>query len=296
MRNKVASNGQNQTSLMKAGDDLRDMGIAEFGALLGGAVVLGELAQQLDAKRLQAIQRIKKEKLFERLGFKTWEDCCVKMFGPKRTMDRKIAELETYGPDYFGLRQIVRVGKSVYELMDVKDGCILHDGEEIPINKQNEGRIKEIVGAYKDRVEKAESALTEKTREAEEAKKARSAATKAAEKARQEFLEYKKAQAARFPNADEDYTNLLDAQSLFDLAMAKLAGIYHRDLSEENQARYIGLTEYFYRQLIQATFEARDKYGVGWNMAEPAELLGLDQVAPGPRNLMAEYTTKKEEK
>jgi hypothetical protein len=268
MSNELANIGQKESTLMKAGDGVRDMAIAEFGAMFGGAVLFAELSQQFDAKRIQAIARIKKEKLYTRMGFKTWDECCSKLLGPKRTMDRKVAELEIYGPDYFGLRQIVRIGRSVYELMDVQEGHIIHDGERIPIDKAHEGRITEIVGTYKARAEKAETDLADKKREADELRTAKNNASKAAEKARQEFIAYRKAQAERWPN------------------------VYSRDLNGENQARYIGLTEYMYRQLIQATFDARDKYGVGWNMAEPAELLAVDHVAPNASNLIEAFTKR----
>ena len=211
-------------------------------------------------------------------------------------MDRKIVELETLGKDYFGLRQIVRIGQSVYELMDVKDGCILHDGQKIAIEKRNETQIREIVSTYKERAEKAEAGFESKKAESEKLRAERNTATKAAEKARQEFHEYRKKQAERFSGADEDHSLLLDVQSYFDMAVAKLTTAGKRELSDENQGRFIGLCEYMYRALIQASHDARERFGAGWNMPEPGELLSLDEVAPNPRNLVTEFTQRKEPK
>ena len=71
---KSRQNGDFPNSLTRAGDEVRELGIAEFGASLGGVVLLHELSNQLDAKRLQLIARIKREKLYERLGFQTWDE------------------------------------------------------------------------------------------------------------------------------------------------------------------------------------------------------------------------------
>jgi hypothetical protein len=264
----------------------------ELGKWIGRRQAFGMIAAKCGAADAQCLKRIKEGGEYKTLGL-NWEQFCDQHLGiDRKTAERIIASFEEFGAAYFNLSNVTRISPTTYRLIAgaVDETTIQLDGEKILITKVNAARIAEAVASLTKSIEEKDSKLAETKESADKLRAERNSLAKAAEKARQEFLEYKKAQAARFPNADEDYTTLLDAQSLFDLAMAKLAGIYKRDLSEDNQARYIGLTEYMYRQFIQATFDARDKYGVGWNMAEPAELLALDQVAPNPRNLVTEYT------
>lgn len=267
----------------------------ELGMWVGRQQAFGMIAAKASAAQAQCLKRIKDGAEYKSLGL-TWEQFCDQHVGISRaSADRIIGNFEEFGAAYFALSAVTRISPTTYRLIAsaVDESTVEIDGEKIPITKANAARISEAVTSLSKTVAAKDERIAEQKRDADKLRNERNAASKAAEKARQEFLDYKRKQAERFPNADEDHTTLLDAQSLFDLAMAKLSTIYNRDLNEANQGRYIGLTEYMYRHLIQASFNARDKYGVSWNMAEPSDLMATEQVAPNPRNLVAEMATSK---
>jgi hypothetical protein len=287
---------QKKNALMIAGEHVErePEALLELGKWVGRGQAFGMMGARASAAQAQVLKRIKDGAEYKTLG-QTWEQFCEGHIGVSRaTVDRIISNFEEFGAAYFNLANVMRISPTTYRVIAgaIDESTIELDGEKIAITKANSARIAEAVAALRKTVDQKDERLAEHKRDADKLRAERNAASKAAEKARQELVELKKAQSARWANADEDQSTLLDAQSHFDLAMAKLAAVYKHDLSEENQSRYIGLTEYMYRALIQATFDARDKYGVGWNMAEPADLLAVEQVAPTPRNLVTEFTEK----
>lgn len=266
--------------------------LLELGKWVGRQQALGLMAAKASAAQAQCLKRMKDGGEYKTLGL-NWDQFCDKHVGVSRaTADRIIANLEEFGAAYFNLASVTRISPTTYRLIAgaVDENNLELDGEKIAITKVNAARIAEAVASLRKTIEQKDERIAEQKRDTDKLRTERNNATKGAEKTRQELVEFKKKQAERWADATEDQILLLDAQSHFDFALAKLAAVYKRDLNEGDQSRYIGLTEYMYRALIQATFEARDKYGAGWNMAEPAELLSLDQVAPNPRNLIEEIT------
>ena len=273
--------------------------LLELGKVIGRRQAFGMLAASCSAADAQLLKRIKETAAYKTLGL-TWDQFCPLHLGADRkTIERIIGNFEEFGAAYFNLRNIVRISSGSYGLIAAAvadDNTIEFDGEKIPITKANAARITDALNALRKTVDQKDEQLQERVRDTKKLRDERDAARKAAERERQAFSDYKKAQAERFPGAGEDFSTLLDAQSHFDLAMSKLAVAGNRELSEEDQARYIGLCEYAYRQLIQVTFESRQKFGKGWNMADQSDLLTLDEVAPSARNLMDEFTRKSTKK
>jgi hypothetical protein len=274
-----------------AGDPER---LLEVGKWVGRHQAFGMIAAKCSAAQAQSLKRLKDSAEYKALDM-TWDQFCNAHLGISRpTADRIIANFEEFGAAYFNLATVTRISPTSFRQIAgaVSDTEIEIAGEKVPITKTHAARIAEAIESLRKTVEQKEEQVQEKVRDNKKLREERDNAKKAAEREHQALLEYKKAQAERFPNADDDFKVMLDAQSHFDLAMAKLASVGNRELSTENEARYIGACEYFYRQLIQATFDARQKFGKGWNMADPNDMLSLDQAAPDARNLMSEYVDK----
>jgi hypothetical protein len=265
--------------------------IFELGALTGRGQAFGMMAAKSGAAQAQILKRIKDAGEYKHLNL-TWEQFCQQRLGiDRRTAERQIAAYEEFGASYFALAQVMRISASTYRLIaeHVDDNAIEFDGEKIPITKANAGRIADVVASLSKVIDQKDERLAEHKRDADKLRAERNAAQKGAEKARQELIEFRRKQAERFPNADEDHSLLLDAQSLFDLAMAKLTAACGRELSEANQGRFVALTEYMYRDLIQRSYAVREKWGKGWNMAEPSDMLTLDQATENAANLIADH-------
>jgi hypothetical protein len=290
---------QNKNALAIAAEVIQDQQAAaadtliQLGAWLGRGQAFGMMANKASAAQAQCLKRIKDGAEYKALNL-TWEQFCDRHLGiDRKTAERVIANYEEFGSTYFQLAQVMRISASTYRLIaeHVDDNAIEFDGEKIPITKANAGRIADVVASLSKVIDQKDERLAEHKRDADKLRAERNAAQKGADKARQELIEFRRKQAERFPNADEDHSLLLDAQSLFDLAMAKLTAACGRELSEENQGRFVGLTEYMYRDLIQRSYAVREKWGKGWNMAEPSDMLTLDQATENAANLIADHAT-----
>lgn len=270
--------------------------LLEIGKWVGRHQAFGMIAAKCSAAQAQSLKRIKDGAEYKALDM-TWDQFCNAHLGISRaTADRVIANFEEFGAAYFNLAAVTRISPTSFRQIAgaVSDTEIEVDGEKIPITKTHAARIADAIESLRKTVEAKEEQVQEKVRDAKKLREERDAARKAAERERQKLLDHQKAETERFRGAGEDFSTLLDAQSHFDLAMAKLATVGNRELSLEDQARYIGLCEYMYRQLIQVTFEARQRFGKGWNMADNSDLLTLDEVAPSARNLMDEFAKKRQ--
>jgi hypothetical protein len=243
--------------------------------LVGAVITLDEVAQQLDAKKVEMAKRIRDLKLWEQAGFRSWEDCCTKVFGPKRTVNRHIAQMEEQGPDYFGISSIVRVGQSVYSLMDVQDGAIVFNGERIAITKANEERIKEIVAFYRAEAGKRQEDLKEKERALEKAKAERDNAKKAAQRLTEENRELKAAKNKPFPNCTAAQSALVMAQSRIVEAMTLVQSARNEeDFQDSDEAWIMALAEFAFKEITEAC---------GTDPMTTAMLLKLDPKPPMER-------------
>lgn len=289
-----------KNALQVAGEHLTDAKpeeLMELGKWVGRGQGFGLIAAKAQQAMAQCLKRIRDSGSYKATGL-PWDRFCPQEIGmDRKTVERLIASEDEFGLGYFAMSQVMRISASTYRLIaGAVDGDTIElDGEKVAITKTNAPRIVEAVAKLAKRVEQQDEALKAKTDLAEKFKGERNAASKAAERARQEFADYKRRESALFAGAgeDEQYRLLLEAQSHFDLAMAKLAAAYGAELSEVNQARYIGVTDYMYQGFVRASFDARDKYGCAFQMATPMELEEAERVAPSPRNLVAEIGGKR---
>lgn len=266
--------------------------LLELGKWIGRHQAFGLISAKCSSAQAQSLKRLKDGAEYKALDM-TWDQFCAGHLGISRqTADRVIANLEEFGAAYFNLASVARISPTSFRQIAgaVSETEIEVDGEKIPITKAHAARIADAIESLRKAVEQKEEQVQEKVRDAKKLREERDGARKAAEREHQKLLDFQKAQNERFPDAGPEYSTMLDAQSLLDLALAKLSMVGARDLGIEDQGRYIGLCEYAYRQLIQVTFEARLKFGKGWNIAEQSDMLTLDEVAPSARNLMDQYT------
>lgn len=237
--------------LVKAAEVLELDSQLELGALIGGALALRGVAEHLSAKSIEMAKRIKDTRLYERTGL-SWDGFCDKYLGARKTVERKIGELEEFGPDYLGLTQIVRVGQSVYSLMEVKDGAIVYNGERIAITKANEDRIKEVVGYYRAEAAKAKEELAESSRSLTKTKEERDNAKKAARRAAEEVRDLKSSLALPFANCSYAQTSLVRAQSRIVEAMALVQSARNeQDFAEDDEAWVAALAEFAFKQVAE---------------------------------------------
>jgi hypothetical protein len=285
-----------KTALQIAGEAVENSpeSLMELGKWVGRGQAFGMISAKASAAQAQCLKRIKDGAEYKTLGL-TWDQFCVTHVGVTRpTADKVIAAFEEFGAAYFNLSTVIRISPTNFRQIAgvVNDSEIEIDGEKVAIVKGNSARISEAIAALRKTVEAKEERIQEQARDTKKLNEEKNAAKKAVERERLAFQEYKRQQSERFANATPEQASMLDAQSYFDLAMAKLSVLGGKELSVDDQARFIGLGEYMYRALIQSTFDAREKFGKGWNMCDPSDMVSMDQVAPNARNLIAEYVEK----
>lgn len=278
-----------KSALDVAGDSLKRDTLLRLGAMMGATIAIDEIVSQLDAKRIELAKQTRDSRLWEQAGYESWEACCTALFGPKRTVNRHIKELDEQGPDFLGISAIVRVGKPAWALMDVHDGEIIFNGERIAITKANEQKIKEVVAYYREQASTANAALDNRSKAAEIAQTKAKVAEKKAAKAQEALAAYENPLLTWPKSDDPDHARLLQMQVSLDLICSQLRGFASRDVSPESQAKVIAFAKYAWAEIHQAGELACNEYGVGMNAPVPAEWLTIDAATQDRRNLVAEY-------
>lgn len=258
--------------------------------------MLRELSQQLDAKHVEALARIRDERLFEAGGFDNFESFCREYIGvPRRTINQKIHEMETLGPDKFAIKQMVRVSKYDLELVNTESGYIVLDsGEKIPISDKTRPQVVAAVQNVIAEKRRADEELGRKQRELDRAKEAKDAAEAAAKKAREELDAIKTVRKSRWEHVDQDGQDLLDIMSELQFSLHRLRcyPAAHKNLSEENSERYVAACEYVWAELTAVVERGRAKFGVGM-LAPRADITQeIDDYTPNKRDIVAEYINK----
>jgi hypothetical protein len=115
----------------------------ELGVVLGQCHAFGLVAGRCSAAQVQAIRRMREEKLY-RHGCETWEEFCSQYLKMSRSeADRYIRILEKFGPAYFELSQLTRVSPETYRAIApaISDGALHHNGELIPLTADNSRKL-----------------------------------------------------------------------------------------------------------------------------------------------------------
>jgi hypothetical protein len=103
------------------------------------------------AAQAEALRGLRDSRAYQRLDL-TWEGFCAGYLGVSRSqVDRIIALLEEFGPQYFELSQLTRVSASTYRQLEsnVKDGAIEVYGEPVPLIPENAHKIARAVASLR---------------------------------------------------------------------------------------------------------------------------------------------------
>jgi hypothetical protein len=259
---------------------------------LGRSQGIRMVKAMVDAADAAALKHIKEAKIYRDLGM-DWHKFCLLQLGMEhKAADQIIDNYSTFGDKIFDLARLTGISANrlvgVAEQVD-KDGLDI-GSEKIPLTAANAPRLQQAVKALIKQAKEAEGAAL--TADAEKAKAIaeRDNARKGAAEANRKLREALSPKA--FADADEDHQVLLRVQSNWDFGISLMNKVRERELSSENEARYIGLCEYLFRSLLQVVDNARANFGRGANLPDPSDALWLNNEPDTSRNLLAEYQQK----
>ena len=123
----------------------------DLGAALGQAHAFAQTAGRCTAAQAEALRCLRESKAYLRLGL-TWEGFCAGYLRVTRSqIDRIIALLAEFGPQYFELSQLTRVSPATYRQLEsnVKDGVIEVYGEAVRLIPENAHKVARAVAALR---------------------------------------------------------------------------------------------------------------------------------------------------
>ena len=256
---------------------------------LGQAQATGVIARQCSFVEARLVKQLKEAGVHKHLQL-TWDEFCARELHMSRnTADRLIQNVETLGEDYFAISQHVRIAPSTFQALDVKDGKLLIDGNEVAITRDNRDVISQHIEHTRRELAKRDEQLGEKEREAKKYKAERDEQKRAAENANSRLRDIHRAETEAFAEADADHRTMLLIQSKIDGELVKLHAVAGAALSPENQGRAVALVEYLWREFSQVAQMVRDNFGIGENVAETLDEEMLQAVTPNAADLVAEY-------
>jgi len=125
--------------------------LLHLGAALGQAHAFAQTAGRCTAAQAEALRGLRESKAHLRLGL-TWEGFCAGYLRASRSqVDRIIAVLGEFGPQYFELSRLTRVSPATYRQLEsnVKDGSIEVYGETVPLIPENAQKVARAVAALR---------------------------------------------------------------------------------------------------------------------------------------------------
>lgn len=292
-----------QNALELAGNDLVDcLPVADtkagldLGVRIGRSQALHLVRAIAEVGQAKEIKRMKESGEYKITGLNWKQFCAVHLGLSQPTADAAIANLDTLGENYFAVNQFVPISPATFGLIagKVDETGIEIEGEHVKFTAANASRIKAAIDDIRKGAQKAQRDAEAATKNAEIAANERDNAKKAAAALRTKVLELQNPKD--FADADDDHRDMLRAQSRWDANMMILTKIAQRQLSPENEARYIGLMEHIYRSLLQITDDARYAFGRGLNACDPSDRLYLNDTPDTGRNLITEYIAANEAK
>jgi hypothetical protein len=280
---------KNALDLVKVEASEDDNVLLDLGKRIGIALTSGMLRRQCGWAEAQALKWIKESGFYKKFG--PWEDFCPAHLGaPERTVDRIIAEAKQYGEELFALRRFARISPDVYSQLQIADGKLVIDDEEVAITKTNEAKIKAHIQQVQQDLAKEREAhgrtkgvLTKTAEEKSEAKRA-------AEKAREELLTLKSAERNQVAGSDdEEHSAIINLHSAYAECHGRLAGLMGKQMTDINNARLIGMIEWQRRELAQISQIVAETKGLGENSAFPVAEEFINDLHPGARNVLIEH-------
>jgi len=133
-----------------------DTELLELGVALGQNHAFGLIAGRCSAAQAEALRRLREQKLYKRCTEK-WDDFCPKYLKMSRSeADRTIKLLEEFGPAYFELSQLTRIGPETFRAIApaIENGVLKHNGEAIELNAENARKIAAAVAEMRSAIPK----------------------------------------------------------------------------------------------------------------------------------------------
>jgi hypothetical protein len=134
----------------------------DLGQWMGRKQAFSLISGKTAAADVECLRQIRDKKLYRVKGV-DWSDFCQQYAGITRSYaDRLIRQLESLGPNYFQLSQIVRISPADYRQIApaINDAGIDFGDEQIPISPENSHKIFEAVNALRSALPPKEEAPT----------------------------------------------------------------------------------------------------------------------------------------
>jgi hypothetical protein len=133
----------------------------ELGIIVGQQSAFSLVAGRCSAAEAAAIQRIRRERLYDASGL-NWHEFCPRHLGMSRSQaDRVIGYLQEFGPEFFELTQLSRISPDDYRAIApaVKDGHIHWRNEAIALIPENREKVAAAVTGLRDAAKPSVPAL-----------------------------------------------------------------------------------------------------------------------------------------
>jgi hypothetical protein len=271
----------------------RELRIAECNRMIGRVQGLNMIARFGDVASLKWLRDVKESKVYKDLpGVGTWDTFCNSVGLSRRKVDEDIQNIETFGETFLdsvaglslGYRDLRKLRRQITDGGLVVDAeAVEIGGENIPLDPDHRDDLRDAIealledknaeiSAQKKLVEQKETTIDKRDAEItdlEEKKKGL--------QARLDLATHKRLHAT-----EEEYLKRIDADRLvFDAFLSQFdpAGDESplpEDYTPRMEAAYLGLLDYFKRQITVWHSHAIDLHGhhsvddIGWNPPEAA--------------------------
>ena len=122
--------------------------LIELGKWMGRRDAFGQVAGRCSAAEIESLRQIHDGKMYQRLN-STWDQFCARHLRVSaRTVDRELAHLRRFGPVFFTVRQLARIGAREYAAIAdcITEQGVRVNGEVIALDPENG---EEVAGAGK---------------------------------------------------------------------------------------------------------------------------------------------------
>ena len=246
---------------------------------------------------VEKLDRAKSSKLYREWGFATWEEFVLKMFPfSVDTADRMIRDLRELGKGWFDLNDVVRINREAFRLLNPEftdANEIVLAGEKYALTKTNSLTIQMVIKKLESEAQRKSEEASGLKSDLEKTRVERDNAKKAAIDATRKLREAQN--PAPFADADEDHQVMLRVQSDVDKAMVLLSKLRGREMSEENQRRYVGLCHRLHREFLRTVDDALVTFDSVLDPVDPEMGLFLNNEPDLGADTVAEFLGRKKD-
>ncbi len=244
---------------------------------------------------VEKLDRVKKSKLYKSWDFSTWEEFIEQTFPfSVDTADRMVKDLRELGRGWFDLNDVLRVTRQAFRLVNPEftdKGEIVLAGQAYALTKANSDAIQMAFSQAESELRRKAEEATSLKSELNKTREERDNAKKAAVDLTKKLREVKN--PAPFADADEDHQIMLRVQSEVDAAMMRLRKLVGREMSADNETRYVGLCEKLYRDFMRSVDDSKVTFYSKLDPPDPSIALFLDNEPDHGINLIAEHLKEK---